>query len=180
MEVEGRAMIVRRLLAGALLTGLAVPTLGAAPHPRATPFPPAAQPLLLGTGSRVFARAEAEPPAPAEPTPPASVPAASMPSPEIAARARAVFEANRTGKLERSAYTSQLNAKITDAELARVSAGLRSIGEVKSFVQVRKITMGSMVAYVFRIEAEKPPVIEEAISWDAAGKIEFLQFGPVR
>jgi hypothetical protein len=174
-------MIVRRLLAGALLTGLAVPTLAAAPHARATPSPNAAvQRLPLGTGSRVFARAEAEPPAAEEPTPAASAPAASVPSPEIAARARAVFEANRTGKVERSAYTARMNAKITDAELARVAAGLRSIGEVKSFVQVRKITIGSMVAYVFRIEAEKPPALEEAISWDAAGKIEFLQFGPAR
>ena len=174
-------MIVRRLLAGALLTGLAVPTLGAAPHTRVTRFPPAAvQPLPLATGSRVFARAEPEPAAPPAEPAPASVAPASIPSPEIAARARAVFEANRTGKVDRSAYTAQMNAKITDVELARVAAGLRSIGEVKSFVQVRKITIGSTVAYVFRIEAEKPPVIEEAISWDAAGKIEFLQFGPAR
>ena len=182
-------MIVRRLLAGVLLAGLAVPTLGAAPHPRVTPSSQnAAQRLPLGTGSRVFARAEAEPAAPsaepaapsAEPSPAASGPAASIPSPEVAARARAAFEANRVGKIDRAAYTADMNAKITDAGLARVAAELRSLGEVKSFVQVRKITMGTLVAYVFRIETEKPPVVEQTISWDSAGKIDLLQFGPAR
>jgi hypothetical protein len=176
-------MIVRRLLAGVLLAGLAVPTLGAAPHARATPaLQNAAQRLPLGTGSRVFARADAEPPpAPsAEPSPAASGPAASTPSPEIAARARAAFEANRAGKIDRSAYTADMSAKISDAGLAHVAVELRQLGDVKTFVQVRKITVGATVAYVFRIETEKPPVIEETISWDAAGKIDFLQFGPAR
>ncbi|MDP9104547.1 MAG: hypothetical protein M3N49_01315, partial [Candidatus Eremiobacteraeota bacterium] len=114
------------------------------------------------------------------PTPAASGPAASIPSPEIAARARAAFEANRAGKIDRLAYTADMSAKISDAGLARVAAELRSLGDVKSFVQVRKITVGTIVAYVFRIETEKPPVIEETISWDAAGKIGVLQFGPAR
>jgi hypothetical protein len=175
-------MNVRRLLAGVLLAGLAAPTLGAAPHPRAVP--PAAHTLQLplGTGSRVFARAEGEaaPPPSPEPSAAPSGPAASTPSPEIAARARTAFEANRAGKIDRSAYTADMSAKITDAGLARVAAELRSLGDVKSFVQVRKITMGALVAYVFRIEAEKPPPVEEVISWDAAGKIDFLQFGPAR
>jgi hypothetical protein len=150
-------MIVRRLLAGVLLAGLAVPTLGAEPAavPSAEPSPAASAPATSG-------------------------PAASMPSPEIAARARAVFDANRAGKIDRSAYSTEMSAKITDAGLARVAAELRALGDVKSFVQVRKITMGTLVAYVFRIETEKPPVIEETISWDAAGKIDLLQFGPAR
>jgi len=118
-------------------------------------------------------------PASAEPSP-APGPAASVPSPEIAARARAVFDANRAGKIDRAAYSAEMNAKITDDGLARVAAELRALGTVKSFVQVRKISMGSLVAYVFRIESEKPPVVEETISWDGAGKIGLLQFGPVR
>jgi hypothetical protein len=138
-----------------LLAGLAAPTLGAAPSaPSAVPS--------------------------AEPLPAASGPAASMPSPEIAVRARAVFDANRAGKINRAAYSAEMSAKITDAGLARVAAELRALGDVKSFVQVRKITMGTLVAYVFRIESEKPPVVEETISWDAAGKIDLLQFGPAR
>jgi hypothetical protein len=176
-------MNVRRLLAGMLLTGLAVPTLGTAPQAPRTPPPPAAvQRLPLGSGSRVFARAESEPEVPpsAQPSPAGVGPAASVPSPDVAARARAVFEANRAGKIDRTAYSAEMNAKITDAGLARVAAELRNLGDVKSFVQVRKITMGSIVAYVFRIESEKPPAVEETISWDGAGKIGFLQFGPAR
>jgi hypothetical protein len=145
-------MIVRRLLAGVLFTGLAAPSLAAEP-----------------------------PPAPsAEPSPAAYGPAASIPSPEIAARARAVFEANRAGKIDRTAYSAEMSAKITDDGLARVAAELRALGYVKSFVQVRRITMGALVAYVFRIETEKPPAVEETISWDAAGKVDLLQFGPAR
>ncbi len=171
-------MNVRRIFAGVLLTGLAVPTLGAAPQASRMPVSPSAdRQLPLGSGSRVFARAEAEPPAP-EPSPAASGPAASTPSPEIAARARAAFEANRAGRIDRTAYSADMNAKISDAGLARVAAELRNLGEVKSFVQVRKISVGAIVAYVFRIESEKPPPVEETISWDAAGKIDFLQFGP--
>ena len=145
-------MIVRRFLACVLLAGLAAPTLAAEPAP-----PPSA-----------------------EPSPAASGPAASIPSPEIAARARAVFDANRAGKIDRAGYSAEMSAKITEDGLARVAAELRSLGTVKSFVQVRKITMGSVVAYVFRIESEKPPAVEQTISWDAAGKIDVLQFGPVR
>ena len=146
--LNGRAMIVRRFLAGVLPLGLAVPTLGAAP--------------------------------PAEPSPAAFGPAASIPSPETAARARAVFDANRAGKIDRTAYSAEMGARITDAGLARIAAELRALGDVKSFVQVRKITMGAQVAYVFRIETDKPPAVEETIGWDAAGKIDLLQFGPAR
>jgi hypothetical protein len=150
-------MIVPRLLAGVLLAGLAVPTLGAEPAagPSAEPSPAALRPAAFG-------------------------PAASMPSPEIAARARAVFDANRAGKIDRAAYSAEMSAKISDAGLARVAAELRALGDVKSFVQVRKITVGTIVAYVFRIETEHPPVVEEAISWDGAGKVDLLQFGPAR
>jgi hypothetical protein len=152
-------MIVRRLLAGVLLAGLAVPTLAFAP-----------------------ARADVEPAvAPsAEPSPPALGPAASIPSPEIAARARAVFEANRAGKIDRSGYTAELNGKMTDAGVARVATELRALGEVKSFTQIRKITQGALAVYVFRIEFDKPQALEEAIGWDAAGRIDVLQFGLAR
>jgi hypothetical protein len=123
----------------------------------------------------------AQTPAPsAEPSPAAAGPAASIPSPEIAVRARAAFEANRAGKIDRTAYSADMNAKITDDGLARVATELRALGTVKSFVQVRKITMGTLVAYVFRIETDKPPAVEQTISWDAAGKIDLLQFGPAR
>ncbi len=171
-------MIVRRFLAGLLLAGLAVPALGAAPHARAPAALRADAQLPPGYGSRAFARADAEPAAAESPEP--SMPAASIPSPETAARARAAFEANRAGKIDRAAYSSEMSAAMSDASVARAAVLLRSIGEVKSFVQVRKMTQGSASAYVFRIEGEKAPAIEWTIAWDAAGKIDYLRFGPAR
>ncbi len=178
-------MIVRRLLSGVLLAGLAAPLLAAAPHARdpkavrdAIPAPPP------GVVMRVFARAEPTDPGPAPAASPAAAestpgPAATV-SPEVAARARAEFEANRTGKIDRGRYTAEMNVRISDTALAEAATALKSLGAVKSFIQVRKITQGTQVLYVFRIECEKPPVVEEAIAWNAAGKVDFLQFGPAR
>ena len=176
-------MNVRRLLAGALLTGLAVPLLAAAPHagqPRAPhdvlPFLPVA---------RVFARAEpaardqASPAPAATDEPQAPPPLATGPSPEITARARAVFEANRAGKIDRTQYTAEMNGLITDAALAHASLELRSLGEVKSFIQVRKITHAAVTLYVFRIELAKAAVIEQVVGWNEAGQVRYLSFGAV-
>ena len=153
-------MIVRRLFTGVLLAGLSLPMLAAA-EPEASPAPAAT-------------------PGQAETDRPPPPPVASAPSPEVAARARAEFESNRSGKIDRTHYTPEMNARITDAALAEVSAALKSLGTVKTFNQVRKITNGSTSYYVFRVECEKPPTIELAIGWDSSGKIGFLQFGPVR
>ncbi|MDB5069179.1 MAG: hypothetical protein JWM87_290 [Candidatus Eremiobacteraeota bacterium] len=177
-------MIVRRLLTGVLLAGLTAPLLAAAPHAREPRAPretiPAPPP---GVMTRVFARAEAADPSPAPaatspaPTAEDAPVAASVPSPETAARARAVFDAYRAGKIDRAQYTTGMNARITDSALAEAMAALKSLGTVKAFTQVRKVTQGAQVVYVFRVECEKPPVIEEAIGWNAAGKVDFLQFG---
>jgi hypothetical protein len=169
-------MIVRRLLAGLLLTGLAAPALASAPHPRDAR--PADVVQLPMTGNRVLARAEA--PDEAEPPAPSPAGAASIPLPETAARARAVFEANRAGKIDRSQYTDEMNGYIDDKALATASAQLTSLGEVKSFNQVRRITQGRLSVYVFRIDFVKGTQIEQAIGWNAAGKIDFLQFSPPR
>ena len=168
-------MVVRRLLSSVILGGLAAPLLAAAPLPAPPPGV---------TGTRVFARADAEPsaipstapsPAAEEPAPPRPA-SASTPSPEVAARARAELEANRTGKIDRTHYTADMAERMTDASLAEVSTSLKALGAVKSFTQVRKITQGALTLYVFRVEFEKPPIVEEAIAWNAAGKVDFLQF----
>jgi hypothetical protein len=155
-------MIVRRFLTGVLLSGLAFAPAAAA-EPEASPAP-----------------AATSAPAPAETDRPLPPPVASVPSPEIAARARAEFEANKNGRIDRARYTPEMNARITDAALAEASSALRSLGTVKTFIQVRKITSGALTLYVFRVECEKPPLIEVAIGWDPAGKVDYLQFGPQR
>ncbi len=167
-------MIVRRLLAGLLLTGLAAPALASAPRPHEVP--PAAVVQLPTTGSRVFARADAA----GEPEPAAPNAAASIPSPEIAARARVVFDANRAGKIDRTQYTDEVNGYVDDKALAAAAVQLTSLGDVKNFNQVRKVTQGRLTVYVFRIDFVKGPAIEQAIGWNAAGKVDFLQFTAAR
>ena len=182
-------MTVRRFLAGVLLVGLAAPTLAAAPRDIRSPktdAPPAPPP---GMGTRVFARADALGPLAQTPPPPAPFPSgapASDPGPtvaslaEIALRARAEFDAHRAGKIDRSHYTSEMNGVITEARLVHASSELQSLGMVKNFVQVRRITHAGSSIYVFRIECDNAPVVEETIAWDAAGKIDYLSFGPAR
>ena len=119
-------------------------------------------------------------PAPADSERALPPPVASVPSPEIAARARAEFEATKSGRIDRARYTADMNTRITESALAELSSALRSLGSVKVFTQVRKITSGGLSVYVFRVECEKPPPIEVAIAWNQAGKVDYLQLGPVR
>jgi hypothetical protein len=154
-------MFVRGLATGVLLTGLAWGPAAAA-EPESSPAPAATAPAPLDSE---------------RPLPP---PVASIPSPEIAARARAEYEANKSGRIDRARYTADMNARITDSALAELSSALRSLGSVKVFTQVRKITSGGLSVYVFRVECEKPPPIEVAIAWNQAGKVDYLQLGPVR
>ncbi|HEX3467016.1 MAG TPA: hypothetical protein VHT05_02830 [Candidatus Elarobacter sp.] len=165
---------MRRLLAGLLLTGIAAPALASGPPPRDRH--PAQIVQLPTTGARVFMRADATDDGDA----PSSGNAASMPSPEVAARARAVFDDNRAGKIDRSQYTDQVNSYINDKSLAAAASQLSGLGDVKSFNQVRKITQGRQVVYVFRIDFVRAAPIEEVIAWNAAGKVDFLQFSSVR
>jgi hypothetical protein len=172
-------MIVRRLLVGLLLTGLAAPALAAAPHPREPRQVRDTLPAIPARSTgRVFARADSGTEPSAGPAEPAESPvAASIPSAEIAARARAEFEANRAGRIDRTHYTAALNAAITDAALADASANLRRLGEVRRFVQVRKVTYGGTALYVFKIECERAPAIEQTIGWNPEGKVDVLAFG---
>jgi hypothetical protein len=182
-------MFVRRFLAGVLLAGLAASTLAAAPREsRNTKTDQPASPPP-GMGIRVFARADAHgelaQTGSSSGAGPSSAPASDLgtpagPSPEIAMRARVEFEATRAGKIDRSHYTPEMNGVITDAGLAEASTQLQTLGLVKSFVQVRRITHGASSVYVFRIECDNTPVLEETIGWNAAGRIEYLAFGPVR
>jgi hypothetical protein len=183
-------MFVRRFLAGVLLAGLAASTLAAAPREirRTKADQPAPPPP--GMGVRVFARADAlgelVQTSPLPSAAPSGAPASELvtpaePSPEIALRARDEFDAHRAGKIDRSHYTTQMNGVITDARLAQAATELQTLGMVKTFVQVRRITHpGASTWYVFRIECENAPVVEETIGWNAAGKVDYLSFGPVR
>jgi len=183
-------MMGRRLVGCLLLVGLAVPVLGTAPHERRAAAREVAVLPPAGMGTRVFARADGgdSSPTPSPLPAPSSAAAAdgpgpaALPSPEIAVRARAEFEANRAGKIDRAHYTADMNGVITDDALARAASTLRSLGVVKRFSQVRRISNPRLTIYVFRIEfdGDAGPAIEESVAWDAGGKVSYLAFLPAR
>jgi hypothetical protein len=177
-------MMGRRLVGCLLLVGLAVPVLGASPHAHRGVKGDVAIAPPVGMGTRVFARSESggdaasASPAPSPVAAPDGPGPAASPSPEIAARARSEFDANRAGKIDRAHYTAELNGVITDDLLASAAATLRSLGPVKTFVQIRRISSKGQTVYVFRIEFDgASPAIEEMVGWDTAGKVAFLSFG---
>jgi len=182
-------MMGQRFVGCLLLVGLAVPILAAAPRERRFVLREVAAVPPAGMGTRVFARADGGDDTGPAPSPlPSSAAAAdgpgpaASPSPEIAARARAEFDANRAGKIDRAHYTAALNGVMTDEALAHHASALRSLGTVKSFSQVRRISNRSLTVYVFRIEfdGEPAPAIEESVAWDAGGKVSYLAFFAAR
>jgi hypothetical protein len=178
-------MMVRRLATGVLFFGLAVPAMAAVP--RSSQNEPA-QVFLGDGGERVLARASSEiavapSPAAAGSASPSALPAASpaaSPSAEIITKAREEFEHDRTAKLDRSRFGPQLNGMITDALYAQVSSKLQGLGEVKSFTSVGQAITNGVPVYVFRIACAKPPVLEQAIGWDATGKVVVLGYRPAQ
>ncbi len=174
-------MMGRRLIAGILAAGCGAAALGAsalASGPRPRPAQAAQVVALPLTASRALSRASSTDDNPtAQPSTP---PAASQPSPDIRARARAVFDANRAGKIDRSQYSDRMNERIDDKALAAAASQLDGLGSVKSFIQVRKITQGARTVYVFRVDFANGAAVEQAIAWDGAGKVDFLQFAPAR
>lgn len=177
--------MVARFVTGVLFFGLAVPALAAVP--RSSQNQPV-HVLLADGGERVLARAVSEDadvpsPAAAVSVSPSALPGASpvaSPSAEIIAKARAEFEHDRTGKLDRTRYGTKLNGMITDALYTQISTQLQSLGEVKTFTSVSQAVNTGVTVYLFRIECAKPPAVEQVIGWDATGKVAVLGYRPAR
>jgi hypothetical protein len=111
--------------------------------------------------------------------PEASPPVAATPSAEVAARARLVFDQIRNDTLDRSQFTSGMDARLDAHGLSDLSGALRALGTVKSFDQNRRVSHGPASIYVFRIVCERAPILEEAIGFAADGKIDYLSFTPM-
>jgi hypothetical protein len=117
------------------------------------------------------------------PSPAASPPPASSPAPAVAAdarlaKARAEFEAWQNAKIDLSHYIPEAAAQFTDAVVKSLSdQALKPLGAVKTFTQVRIVTTPVATIYVYHVVAANG-AIDQAISWDAAGKIQYIQFVP--
>jgi hypothetical protein len=120
------------------------------------------------------------------PTPSPTPTAAAVPGPAATidpvqtARARAEFDAWRTGTIDRSHYESAFGIKISDADIGQVAAHLRSVGTVTSFTQLQHGSGGGGSNYfIYKIVGSTPPPIAMLIAFDAAGKIDNIAFQPM-
>jgi len=128
----------------------------------------------------------AEPPSPgptASPAAPAASPApATSPAPPadplLHAKARAEFDAWATGKIDLSHYIPDAAPIFTPEFVAQLSNQyLKPLGAVKTFTQVRVVTMQGARVIVYRAVCEKGS-IDQAISWNDAGTIQYIRFVP--
>jgi hypothetical protein len=102
--------------------------------------------------------------------------AASIPSPELAAKARAEFNAWQSGKIDLDRYLPAVRGRFGAATVTDISAHvLAPLGSLTSFTQIRRTTYEGMSLYVFRAVCANGAV-EQMMSWDDAGRILFIFF----
>ncbi|MGD0051928.1 MAG: hypothetical protein ABSD03_08920 [Vulcanimicrobiaceae bacterium] len=137
-------------------------------------------PLVAGLAT---APAEAQSPPPAAAS---ALPAAASPGPTATidpaqtARARAEFDAWRSGAIDRSHYDAALNAKISDGNVAEMASALRTLGPIASFSQLQRGAENSGSAYyIYKVVGGTPPPLAMYISFDASGKIDGIAFRPM-
>jgi hypothetical protein len=173
------------MLAALFTCALALPLAAAGPRPQApAPAPPAAA-ASGDLAARVLARADGGDAAPtaapsaapsAAPTPAASP--APTPAPAMSAAARAEFEAWQNGKIDLTHYIPEAKAQFTDDAVSQISKQyLHPLGAIKSFTYVRQMTVQGMTVYIYLATCANGS-LEELISWNADGKVQFIFYRP--
>lgn len=182
---------LRILAAGAC--ALALPMLGLSPRTSARAQPAPQIPASATDSSRVLARADSSDqgtiattmpsPSPAPTASPVAVPTPSpapgpTPAPRISAAARAEFEAWQAGKIDLDHYFAEARVRFTDTTVKQIASQyLQPLGAVTAFTYVRQMVVSGQTLYVFRATCANGSV-DELISWDSAGKIQFIYFRP--
>ena len=162
-------MIVRTVVAFGFVTLAAI-----VPAWAQTPAPSAPRPSSPPAAAASPAASPAGSPAPAPATSPA--PAASA-DPNVV-KARVEFEAWQNGKIDLSHYIPEAVTQFTDAVVKSISdQSLKPLGAVKSVALLRTATVPGAVIYVYHVVCANGAV-DESLSWNAAGKIQFIQFDP--
>ena len=141
-------------------------------------FAQAGGPSPSPSGSAAPASPTVSPGPVTSPAPGGSPAAVASPDP-LLAKARGEFDAWQSGKIDLSRYIPEAAAQFTPDLVSQLSTQfLKPLGAVKTFTQLRVVTVQGAVVHVYRVVAEKGS-IDEAISWDDAGKIQFIRYIPV-
>jgi hypothetical protein len=115
----------------------------------------------------------------ASPVPvPVTSPAPAGTTDANAAKARIEFEAWQNAKIDLSHYIPEAAAQFTDAVVKSLSdQALKPLGAVKTITQTRVVTTPVATIYVYHVVCANG-AIDQAISWNSAGKIQYIQFVP--
>ena len=185
-------MRLRRPAVAACALGLALPLLALAP-PRHTARAVPASPLGVDPegGGRVLARADsvdqasppATSPAPRDVSAPSAAPSPGAPSsgpppaPALVAAARIELEAWQNGKLDLDHYIPELRPRLNESAVTRVSTEVQGYGAVKSFSYAQRMLVQGVTDFIFRAVCANG-TLDELISWNSAGKVQFIYFRP--
>lgn len=88
----------------------------------------------------------------------------------VAARAQSWLHMMQNGKIDRTQLDDKMNAALTDAKLAAVSAKLGPLGEPQSFVLSQKTSHPPYRVYVYKVTFTKM-TLYETFTLDAGDKI---------
>ena len=127
--------------------------------------------LLVPPVAAVIAQATSTAPA----TP--AIPATAADDAAVTTRAKSWFNQIQIGTIDRSQLDAKMNAVLTDSTVAQVSAKIEALGNPSAFTLIKKMTQGSVTAYVFVVEF--PTVtLYETFALDPDGKIAGLLITP--
>lgn len=161
MTISRAAVLFAIVVMGATVNAAAQTAPSRAPQPSAAPSP-APRPSVVPS------------PAPV----PASSPAPAASADANLAKARGEFEAWQNGKIDLARYIPEAAAQFTDATVKSISdQALKPLGAVKTITQIRVVTTPVAMIYVYHVVCANG-AIDMAISWNAAGKIQYIQFVP--
>jgi hypothetical protein len=107
----------------------------------------------------------------------AAVVAATSEDKAMTSRLKDEFLAWQHGKIDRTHYTSQVNAALTDSAVAQLGTQLASLGDVKSTTFVSKTQVSGYDVYVYDVECAKG-TIRMTVSIDANDLIGGIFFKP--
>lgn len=106
-----------------------------------------------------------------------AIPATAADDAAVTARAKSWFNQVQIGTIDRSQLDAKMNAVLTDSTVAQVSAKIEALGNPSAFTLIKKMTQGSVTAYVFVVEFPKV-MLYETFALDPDGKIAGLLITP--